>query len=362
MKKARILLILLVGVAFNLTGCMSNNSSVNQKDNSTNQNGITATSDTLNAEGNSNISSGNNDQLDKEAFKNNYTPFTAQDSAIYTNLFNINGTSLVFPNWDDNNNISIVNEPYPSSIINTSNVADFFNYPTYTLAVVNNVVYFSDSDNTNNVDSLSSIDLSTRAYTPNLVKGKISRMINSDNILYFINSSKGEKLFSFDPSNNVETSICDDSIGNYLVDGDVILYENKSDKSTLYKINIDGTGKEKLTNFSVNSFAPYSGQILAINSQDNNNLYSIDLKDLSVKRLAIMNGEDLKVFNGQLYFINVDNNRHLSTMSVDLTQTSPTVTFNDISDYSVNEYYPTSKGIFAQKGVNVDNPYIFLAV
>ncbi|WP_236898390.1 DUF5050 domain-containing protein [Clostridium beijerinckii] len=100
-------------------------------------------------------------------------------------------------------------------------------------------------------------------------------------------------------------------------------------------MKVDGTQKQKLSNFSVNSFVPYSGQILAFNSSDNNNLYSIDLKDLSTKRLEVMNGEDMKIFNGTIYFINVTNNRHLSKMTVDLA--TPKVSFNDFSDYEVNE-------------------------
>ena len=47
-------------------------------------------------------------------------------------------------------------------------------------------------------------------------------------------------------------------------------------------------------------------------------------------------------------------------MTVDLT--TPKVSFTDISDYEVNEYYQTSKGIFARKGVNVNNGYIFLPI
>ena len=68
----------------------------------------------------------------------------------------------------------------------------------------------------------------------------------------------------------------------------------------------------------------------------------------------------MKIFNGTIYFINVSNNRHLSKMTVDLTKATPTVSFSDISDYEVNEYYPMTKGIFARKDVNVNNGYIFL--
>lgn len=307
----------------------------------------------------SNLGGSSDSNLDKEAFKKGYTAFSLKDSAVYTSLFQVNGTSLAFPNWDDNNNLSIVKEPYPKNVINTSNVSDFYNYPINSLAVMNNVAYFSDADNNS---KLAKIDLSNRAYTPNLSSGKVSNMIGLNNIAYFIDPSDGNKLHAFDAANNTNTVICSDNVGNYLVDENTILYENKSDKSTLYAINIDGTQKQKLTNFSVNSFVPYSGQILAFNSSDNNNLYSINLKDLSTKRLGVMNGEDMKIFNGTIYFINVTNNRHLSKMTVNLNQATPAVNFTDVSDYEINEYYPTSKGIFARKGVNVNNGYIYLPV
>ena len=349
MKK--ILLLLSLALCTNLLGCGAQSTNQNNQ----NQNGAAGKQITVN---NSSTSGGStNSNLDKEAFKNGYTPFLLKDSAMYTCLFQVNGTSMVFPNWDDNNNLSVIKEPYPKDVANTSNVSDFFNYPVNSLVVINNIAYFSDGDNKS---TLSSIDLSNRAYNPNLANGKISNMIGVNNVIYFIDQNDGNKLHAFDTTNNVDTIISSDNVGNYLVDEDTILYENKSDKSTLYKINVDGTQKQKLSNFSVNSFAPYSGQILAINSSDNNNLYSINLTDLSTKRLAVMNGEDMKIFNGTIYFVNVSNNRHLSTMTVDLTQATPTVNFKDISDYAVNEYYPTDKGIFAQKGVNVNNSYIFL--
>lgn len=350
----KILLLLSLAFCTSFLGCAAQQSS---SQNNQSQSGDAPKQITVN---NSSTPGGSTDSsLDKEAFKKGYTPFSLKDSAVYTSLFQVNGITTVFPNWDDNNNLSIIKEPYPKNVINTSNVSDFFNYPVNSLAVVNNKAYFSDA---NNNSKLSSIDLSNRAYTSNLASGKVSNMIVVNNVVYFIDPNDGNKIHAFDTTNNTDTIISSDNVGNYLVDENIILYENKSDKSTLYAINIDGTQKQKLTNFSVNSFGPYSGQILAINSSDNNNLYSINLTDLSTKRLAIMNGEDMEILNGTIYFINVSNNRHLSKMIVNLTQATPTVSFNDISDYEVNEYYPTSKGIFARKGVNVNNGYIFLSL
>jgi hypothetical protein len=350
----KVLLLLSLAFCTTLLGCGATQTT---SQNNQNQTAAAPRQITVNSSTSSSGGSTTNSNLDKEAFKNGYTAFSLKDSAMYTSIFQVNGTSMVFPNWDDNNNLSIVNEPYPKNLINTSNVSDFYNYPINSLVVMNNIAYFSDADNNN---KLSSIDLSNRSYKPNLALGKVSNMIGVNNVVYFIDPSDGNKLHAFDTTNNADTIISNDNIGNYLVDEDTILYENKSDKSTLYKINTDGTQKQKLSDFSVNSFAPYSGQILAINSSDNNNLYSINLTDLSTKRIAVMDGEDMKIFNGTIYFINVTNNRHLSKMTVDLTKATPTVNFSDISDYQVNEYYPTTKGIFARKGVNVDNGYMFL--
>lgn len=349
MKKVLLLLSLILCISF--VGCTAAKptSTTSQSQNSSATKQITVNS------GNSDSGGSTNSNLDKEAFKNGYTSFSLKDSAVYTSLFQINGTTVVFPNWDDNNNLSVAKEPYPKDVVNTSNVSDFYNYPVNSLVVINNIAYFSDGDNKN---TLSSINLSNRAYTHNLTLGNVSNMIAVNNVIYFIDQNNGNKLHAFDTTNNADSIITNENVGNYLVDEDNVLYENKSDKSTLYAIKTDGTQRQKLCNFSVNSFASYSGQILAINSSDNNNLYSINLSDLSTKRLAVMNGEDMKSLNGTIYFIDVNNNRHLSKMTVDLT--APKVSFNDISNYEINEYYPTAKGIFARKGVNGNNGYIFL--
>lgn len=353
----KISLLLPLALCINLLSCSSQ-----QTAGQTSQNQSTSTPKqiSVNSSNNSTATNGSaTSNLDKDAFKNGYTPFSLKDSAVYASLFQVNGTTTVFPNWDDNNNLSIIKEPYPKGVVNTSNVSDFYNYPVNSLAVVNNIAYFSDADNKS---TLSSIDLSNRAYKSNLSLGEVYNIIAVGNIIYFVDPRDGNKLHEFDTTNNTDKIISTDNIGNYLVDEDTALYENKSDNSTLYKINIDGTQKQKLSNFSVNSFGPYSGQILAINSADNNNLYSINLTDLSTKRLSVMDGEDMKIVNGTIYFIDVSNNRHLSKMAVNLTQATPNANFTDISKYEINDYYPTSKGIFARKGVNVNNGYIFLPV
>lgn len=340
-------------LSLTITGCGTADKNAD-KSTGEDMSGVTAT----NTSGNSTSSiQSNMAYLDKNNFKNNYTPFSFTDESSYTNLFVSNGTSVVFPNWDDNNNISVINEPLPDGTINTSAVNDFVSYPTYSLTVINNVVYFADGSNKN---SLASVDLGTKSYSPVVVDSNVKNIIGDKEVVYFINSNKNNNLQSYDTINKTYSTVCFDNVGTYFVNGNFIVYQNKSDKSRLYKINIDGTEKEQLTEFSVDSFAQYEGKIIAINSSDNNNLYSIDLGNLDTQRLAVMNGENLKDSQGKLYFIDVNNSRHLSTMDIDMSGEQPKVTFTDISKESVNDYYATDKGVFIQRSADVNNGYVLL--
>lgn len=352
MKKTLVTSMLIL--SFMLTGCGASGSKTSeQKENSSE--GVTATSGSVGTDaGNAN---GSTAYLDKNNFKDKYTPFSITDESAYTNLFVSNGTSVVFPNWDDNNNISIINEPLKEGAIDTPSVNDFITYPSYSLTVINNVVYFADGSNKN---ALASVDLETKAYTPIIVDSNVNNIIGNKNVVYFINSKHNNNLQAYDTVDKSYSTVCFDNVGTYFVNGEFILYQNKSDKCRLYKINIDGTGKEQLTDFSVDSFANLNGKIIAINSSDNNNLYSIDLTNLDAKRLAVMNGENLKDAGGKLYFIDVNNNRHLSTMEIDMSGELPNVTFSDISKNSVNDYYATDKGVFIQKSTDVNNGFVLI--
>ncbi|MDO5517835.1 MAG: DUF5050 domain-containing protein [Clostridium sp.] len=352
MKKTLLTSVLILTLT--LAGCGTSDSNTDKsKENSTE--GVTATADTL---GNSASNQGSDTAyLDKNNFKNNYTPFSFTDECLYTNLFISNETSVVFPNWDDNNNISVINEPLGDGTIDTSSVSDFVSYPAYSLTVINNIVYFADASKKN---SLAGIDLATKAYAPIIADSNVKNIIGDKNIVYFINSKRNSNLQSYDTMNKSYKTVCFDNVGTYFISGNFILYQNKSDKSRLYKINIDGTEKEQLTEFSVDSFTQYDGKIIAINSSDNNNLYSIDLTNLDTQRLAVMNGENLKDGNGKLYFIDVNNSRHLSTMEIDMNAEKPEVTFTDISKESINDYYATDKGVFIQRSADVNNGYIVL--
>ena len=165
-------------------------------------------------------------------------------------------------------------------------------------------------------------------------------------------------MFSYDLTTNRDNIITSSKVGSYLINGDFIIYQNLDDNAKLYKCKLDGTEDSKITDFSVESFVVYSNQLLAINLTDNNRLYSINPTDLQATRIGLIDGEQLKCYQGKLYFINLADYNHLYSLTVDLTKS--TSSWTSILADQVNEYYPTSEGLFVQKGVNINNPYILI--
>ncbi|PRR80052.1 DUF5050 domain-containing protein [Clostridium vincentii] len=285
-----------------------------------------------------------------------FIPFVLGDVTTYSSPFVLNGTSLVFPNRDDNNNISIINEPYPETLIKTKDVVDYFNNSTDTLALINNVIYFANGSDGNH---LSSTNLEDKILN-NINNHNVHDIIPSGDNLFYLSilpdHKKQNKLYSYNTVTNDNQIIITDTVGKYLINGDFIIYQNISDNSKLYSIKTDGSQKEKLTDYSVDSFAPFENQLLILNSSDNNNLYVLDPLTDESKRLALMNGENLKVYNNKLYFININNSNSLYSLTVNL-ETSE-VTFSLTLAEGINNYYPTDAGIFLEKRINVNNTYL----
>lgn len=285
-----------------------------------------------------------------------FTPFVLGDTTIYSSPFVINGKSLAFPNWGDNNKISIINEPYPKSLIETKDVVDYYNYSTDTLALINNILYFANGSDQNHLSSINLADKSTTKINDHNAHDIIP---SGDNLFYLsvLDDHKNQnRLYSYNTVTNDNQLIITDTVGRYLLNGDFILYQNINDNSTLYSIKKDGTQRKKLTDYSVDSFAPFANQLLIINSSDNNNLYVLDPSTDVSKRLALMNGENLKVYKTKLYFINLNKANGLYTLTVDLQKSI--VSASSILAEGINDYYPTDAGIFVQKQINVNNTYI----
>lgn len=284
--------------------------------------------------------------------RTNDIPLLLTDNTIYPSPFIPFTNSLVFPNWDDNNKISIIKEPLPKSMINTSDVIEFFNYSTNTLSMKGDIVYFADASNNNSLSSLNIIDKTYKKLNTH----NVHDMILYDNQILYINGNDNN-LYSYSLTEDTSKVIIKDTVGKYVLNNNFILYENKSDSSKLYSIRIDGSQKEKISNFSVNSFAPYNDSIIAINSEDNNNLYTIDLSSFKATRIALINGEDLKIFNNKIYFINLNDSNYLYSLNID--ETTEKVSLSPVVKDGINEYYPNEKGIFFRSTINVNNTYIF---
>ena len=305
-----------------------------------------------NDKSNSNSQTSNIIKTDNSNSYNESSSFLISPDTLYPTQFISSTNSLIFPNWDDNNKISIINDPIPQSIITSKDIVKFFNYSTHTLAIQGDIIYFADASNNNSLSSINMIDGTYKK----LNSHNVSNLLLTGNNLLYINKTDG-KLYSYDTINKTSKIIINNVVGKYLLNGNYILYENKSDSSKLYKINLDGTEDGQVTTFSVNSFATYNNYIVAINSDDNNNLYKIDPETLRATRIALINGEDLKTFKNTLYFINTEKNNHL--YSLDINDSSNQVSLSPIINQGINEYYPSEKGFFVQIRSNVNNTYIF---
>lgn len=282
------------------------------------------------------------------------TPFVLTTTTLAPCPFVPNGNFIVFPNLEDNNKISLIPKPFSKSIITTSDVTDFANYSTNSLAVLNDVVYFADSSNQ---DHLSSFSLSDKLGN-SLSNNSASDIIASGNTIFYINKSDNYKLFSYDITTQKDTIISTSKVGSYLLNGDFILYQNLDDNAKLYKCKLDGSEDEAITDFSVDSFVIYNNQLLVINSTDDNRLYSITPSDSKATRIGLINGEKLKCFKDKLYFVNLSGYNHLYSLTVNLTSMTSAIT--PVYEDQINDYYPTSEGIFIQKGLNINNAYILI--
>lgn len=284
-----------------------------------------------------------------------YIPFTLNDTSIYSSSFISNENSIIFTNWEDNNKISILEEPFPTNSISTNNIVDFFDHSATSLTKVNNIIYFGDTSNNSN---LSSINLTDRTYTKlNSRHAHDITSLNNQEIIYLDipeSTSSNRKLYSYNIETNSDILLTSDNVGKYIINNNFILYQNLSDGSKLYKISTDGSNREKVTDYSVDSFAVLSSQIIASNSDDNNNLYLIDPSSLNSKRFTVLSVTDLKTFNNELYGINKSN--YLCKFALNLE--SNEIKTTELSSDSINEYHPTDKGIFIQKSINVNNPYL----
>lgn len=282
------------------------------------------------------------------------TPFILSDNAIYPSPFILYEDSMIFSNPDDKDRISIINYPLPKNYIKTTDVTDFKNYSTNTLTTIGNDVYFANYDD---YDTLYSIPLGSNTATK-VLDSKVQDLIAIGKTLYYINKDDNYSLYSYTPSTKEKVKLTTDKVGKYLINGNYALFQNISDGSKLYKVALDEKNLSALTNFAVDSFVIYDSKLLVLNSTDDNNLYTVDTNSLDAKRIYLMDGTDLKCHNNKLYFINHSDLNHLYSLSIDFANQK--FSSSPIYEDTINFYFPTDKGIFIEKGLNINHRYIYI--
>lgn len=174
---------------------------------------------------------------------------------------------------------------------------------------------------------------------------------NAENIFYInnINSS----LCSINPNTKEHNMITNDKCGNFVLNGNNILYQNLSDNSSLYSINIDGTNRNKLTSAPVDSFSAYNNYIYYISSIDNK-LYKLDLSLKTTTKMGNIKGSNLKIFNQKLYYIDFNTN---TLNSINLNNFDKDPSYQTISKDMINDYFINSEGIFIYKPSNINKTH-----
>lgn len=300
------------------------------------------------------ISSNNKNTLnsyaDSEPIKDSSSfEFELTDTQNYYSPFIFYGTDLIFSNPEENNRISIIPDPIKPEVLKSELITDFADYSANNIALINDILYFSNGAENN---SLCSINIEDKNYTK-INTHSINNLTNYEDKLLYTNKSSNNSLYIFDTTTSKVDQVTSDSVGYFIVNNGYIIYQNLTDNSKIYSINIDGTERQKLTDYTANSFMSYDGELLFFNSSDNNSLYSINPSTLNCKRLCIMNGSQLQNINNSLYFVNKDDFNYLYSLNVDLDE--GTVKYSIEIKENINKYYATSTGIFYEPSTNVNN-------
>lgn len=323
-------------ISFSFVGCNKREIDDNSLDSSTN------------LEENSIFSSNTASTIEK----NN---FSLVEKSSISSLFYFKDTTLFFPNWDDNNKISLVSTPDKNIKLNNSNIGDFFDYSTNSMSLFQNSIFFA---NGNDGHTLYKLNLTTKSAVK--INNRKIRDITTDSIrLYYIDYATNE-LFLYDPIDNISTKLISNKVGKFIVNGNNVIYQNASDNYKLYRASIDGNINEKLTNYSVDSFTVLDNTLFFINSSDNNNLYTLSPTDLSARRIGQLNGTSIMNCNGNLLFIDQNDSNKLKSITLDLKENK--FSLKTLINDPINDFYYSEKGIFYRKGIDVNSIYYFLPI
>lgn len=273
---------------------------------------------------------------------------TLSDDNIYYSKFLTLGKLLFYSDNDNNNKLSIVEDYSLYNYLDSNSSTSVLDYSIESISSIDSNIYFS---NVSDGNSLYRFDY-VKNQVDKIMDGSFRNIIsNAENIFYInnINSS----LCSINPNTKEHNMITNDKCGNFVLNGNNILYQNLSDNSSLYSINIDGTNRNKLTSAPVDSFSAYNNCIYYISSIDNK-LYKLDLSLKTTTKMGNIKGSNLKIFNQKLYYIDFNTNK-LNSISLNNFDKDPS--YQTISKDMINDYFINSEGIFIYKPSNINKTH-----
>lgn len=273
---------------------------------------------------------------------------TLSDDNIYYSKFLTLGKLLFYSDNDNNNKLSIVEDYSLYNYLDSNSSTSVLDYSIESISSIDSNIYFS---NVSDGNSLYRFDY-VKNQVDKIMDGSFRNIIsNAENIFYInnINSS----LCSINPNTKEHNMITNDKCGNFVLNGNNILYQNLSDNSSLYSINIDGTNRNKLTSAPVDSFSAYNNYIYYISSIDNK-LYKLDLSLKTTTKMGNIKGSNLKIFNQKLYYIDFNTNK-LNSISLNNFDKDPS--YQTISKDMINDYFINSEGIFIYKPSNINKTH-----
>lgn len=267
---------------------------------------------------------------------------------LYYNKYLYIENLLFFPDPSNNNNLSLAKISSDDTLVSNSSIIDFYPYQLVSIDQKdNNTIYFSS----NSQDSgLFHLDYTNSKVTKISDSIPLEMFYIEDKIIYI--NSKDKFIYYYDLKKNENVLLSNNKSSNLLYNNKYILYKNLDDDSKIYSVKIDGTSKYKITDVSIDSFVIYNNNIFYFDSENNNILCSIDPSTEKIAKYLNIKGQNLKEHDGNMYYISTESPNALYSLS----QSNDGESFEGILIYSdfVNDYFPSSNGIYIEKASNLE--------
>lgn len=272
---------------------------------------------------------------------------TLSDKTLYNNKYLYIENLLFFPDPLNNNNLSLAKISSDDTLVSNGSIIDFYPYALLSIDKNGNTIYFSSNSQDGGLFQL------------DYVNSKITKLIDSiplemfyteDKIVYI--NSKDKYIYYYDLKKNENVLLSNNKSSNLLYNNKYIFYKNLDDDSKIYSVKIDGTSKHKITDVSVDSLAISNNNLLYFNGDNDNILCSVDLSTQKVNKYLNIKGHNLKEYDGTLYYISTEDPNALYSLS----QSTDGESYEGNLIYSdfVNDYFPSSNGIYIEKASNLE--------